>query len=164
MDNNILRGGSNLSTLVFSFNTRDIQSYFYGKRQFQVGNFSKYNSYEKKKHEKFYYLFIYLFIMETIPDLLIIVFFCRSNEQLKGKLRHECSTEVTTEECILYFLHHKNGRLALESTRKPKVCPDKCHLGRTSSKLSPRTFYRPDLLPLGLREQASRERGDLSFS
>ena len=119
-----------------------------------MGNFSKYNSYEKKKTWKVLlsiYLFIYLFIQETIPDLLIIVFFCRSNEQLKGKLRHECSTEVTTEECILYFLHHKNGRLALESTRKPKVCPDKCHLGRISSELSPRTFYRPDLLPLGLR-------------
>ena len=98
-------------------------------------NFSNYNSYEKKKHEKFYYLFIYLFIQETIPDLLFIpFFFCRSNEQLKGKLRHEGPTEVTTEECMLYFLHHKNGRLAVESTRKPKVCPEKCHLGRTSSK------------------------------
>ena len=43
----------------------------------------------EKKHEKFYYLFIYLFIQETIPDLLFILFFCRSNEQLKGKLRHE---------------------------------------------------------------------------
>ena len=35
------------------------------------------------------YPFIYLFIQETIPDLLFILFFCRSNEQLKGKLRHE---------------------------------------------------------------------------
>ena len=76
----------------------------------------------------------------------------------------QASFTVTTEECILYFLHHKNGRLALESTRKPKVCPDKCHLDRTSSKLSPGTFYRADLLPLGIRGWASRERGDLSFS
>ena len=133
MDNNRLRGGSNLSTLVF-FNTRDNQSYFYGKRQFQVENFSNYNSYEKKNMKSStIYSFIYLF---RRPFLIyyLFYFFCRSNEQLKGKLRHEGPTEVTTEECMLYFLHHKNGRLAVESTRKPKVCPEKCHLGRTSSK------------------------------
>ena len=153
MDNNILRGGSNLLTLVFFL----IQEIF---RVIFTANVSfKSRISQNTILMKFYYLSIYLFIY-----LLIILFFCRSNEQLKGKLRHECSTEVTTEECILYFLHHKNDRLALESTRKPKVCPDKCHLGRTLSKLSPRTFYRPDLLPLGLRGWASRERGYLSFS
>ena len=119
---------------------------------------------KKKKHEKFYYLFIYLFIQETIPDLLIIVFFCRSNEQLKGKLRHECSTEVTTEECILYFLHHKNGRLALESTRKPKVCPDKCHLGRTSSNFHHEHSIVPTYCPWVSEDEASWKRLDLSFS
>ena len=90
MDNNRLRGGSNLSTLVFFFFL--IQEIF---RVIFTANVSFYwrisqnTIVMEKKHEKFYYLFIYLFIQETIPDLLFILFFCRSNEQLKGKLRHE---------------------------------------------------------------------------